>query len=262
MLQQSGTADAGPSTCEAGHGARLGELLVQDRLITREQLDEALRVQGTVRAYLPLGQVLLMQGALTRAQLTASLKRHRKRARLGELLVSAGHITPSQLEAALTRQQQKRQPLGATLVSLGYVTEQTMREALCTQLHVNFFDLDNVRIDPALGGLVNERYALRRRIVPVFQKGRLLVMAVDDPTDLALIEELQQLLGLRIEIVTSTTGKILRAITRLYSGERSPTIDASLHANVIVGPVRDREIADLAARALNAQVLPPYWQLG
>lgn len=262
MLQQSGTADAGPSTREAGHGARLGELLVQDRLITREQLDEALRVQGTVRAYLPLGQVLLMQGSLTRAQLTASLKRHRKRARLGELLLSAGHITPSQLEAALTRQQQKRQPLGATLVSLGYVTEQTMREALCTQLHVNFFDLDNVRIDPALGGLVNERYAIRRRIVPVFQMSRLLVMAVDDPTDLALIEELQQLLGLRIEIVTSTTGKILRAITRLYSGERSPTIDASLHANVIVGPVRDREIADLAARALNVQVLPPYWQLG
>jgi MshEN domain len=262
VLRRGVAASGASPTGEAGHGARLGELLIEDKLVTRDQLEEALRVQGSVRAYLPLGQILLMQGVLTRAQLTASLKRHRKRARLGELLVRAGHITPTQLEAALTRQQQKRQPLGATLVSLGYVTEETMREALCTQLHVNFFDLDNVRIDPALGGLVNERYAIRRRLVPVFQVGRLLVMALDDPTDLALTEELQQLLGLRIEIVTSTTGKILRAITRLYSGERSPTIDPSRHPNVIVGRVHDREIADLAARALNVRVLPPYWQLG
>jgi hypothetical protein len=262
VLLQGAPGGEGNPTGEPGHGARLGELLIEDKLITRDQLDEALRVQGTVRAYLPLGQILLMQGVLTRAQLTTSLKRHRKRARLGELLISAGHITPTQLETALARQQQKRRPLGATLISLGYVTEQTMREALCAQLHVNFFDLDNVRIDPALGGLVNERYAIRRRLVPVFQVGRLLVMAVDDPTDLALIEELQQLLGLRIEIVTSTTGKILRAITRLYSGERAPAIDPSVHPNVIVGTVHDREIADLAARVLNVRVLPPYWQLG
>ncbi len=253
------TASEGNPAVERGHGARLGELLIQDKLITRDQLHEALRVQGTVSTYIPLGQILITQGAVTRAQLTTSLKRHRKRARLGELLVSAGHITPAQLDTALARQQQKRQPLGHTLIALRYLTEETMREALCAQLHVNFFDLDNVRIDPALGGLVNERYATRRRIVPIFRVG-ILVVAVDDPTDLALIEELQQLLRLRVEIVTSTTAKILRAITRLYSGERSAATDPCLHPNVIVGAVRDREIADLAARVLNVRVLPPYWQ--
>jgi MshEN domain len=260
LLGRVTASEANPAV-EPGHGARLGELLIEDKLITRDQLDEALRVQGTVSTYIPLGQILMTQGVLTRAQLTTSLKRHRKRARLGELLVSAGHITPAQLDTALARQQQKRQPLGHTLIALRYLTEETMREALCTQLHVNFFDLDNVRIDPALGGLVNERYATRRRIVPIFRVDTLLVVAVDDPTDLALIEELQQLLRLRVEIVTSTTAKILRAITRLYSGEQSAATDPCLHPNVIVGTVRDRRIADLAARVLNVRVLPPYWQL-
>jgi chorismate-pyruvate lyase len=261
VLLQSEAAGEATRVGETGHGARLGELLIEDALVTRDQLDEALRVQRTLRGYVPLGQILMMQGALTRTQLMASLKRHRKRARLGELLVRAGHVTPAQLETALASQQQSRKPLGHTLVSLGYVTEETMRQALCTQLHVNFFDLDSVRLDPALGSLVNERYAVRRRFVPVFQVGTLLVIAVDDPTDLILVEELQRLLRLQVEVVTSTTAKILRAITRLYSGERSASIDP-VHANVIVGPVHDREIADLAARALNVRVLPPYWQLG
>jgi hypothetical protein len=248
------------ASVEPGHGNRLGELLVEEKLITREQLDEALRVQSTLRAYIPLGQVLLMRGCLTRGQLTSLMRRHRKRARLGELLVSAKRITPEQLEIALARQQHTRQPLGHTLISLGFVTEETMREALCTQLHINFFDLDRIPLDPVLAKLVTEKYATKRRVVPLFRSGSLMVVAVDDPTDMALVEDLGQLLRLRIEIVTSTTAKILRAITRLYGDAPRVITDPCLHQNIMVGLVHDQEIADLAAKVLKVRILPPYWQ--
>ena len=248
------------ASVEPGHGNRLGELLVEEKLITREQLDEALRVQGTLRTYIPLGQVLLMRGCLTRSQLTSLMRRHRKRARLGELLVSAKRLTPEQLEIALTRQQRTRQPLGHTLISLGFVTEETMREALCAQLHINFFDLDRIPLDPVLARLVTEKYATKRRVVPLFRSGSLLVVALDDPTDMALVEDLGQLLRLRIEIVTSTTAKILRAITRLYGDAPRVITDPCLHQNIMVGLVHDQEIADLAAKVLKVRILPPYWQ--
>jgi hypothetical protein len=241
-------------------GRRFGELLVEESLITRAQLTEALRIQSTLRTYVPLGQILIMQGWLKRAQLTAVLGRHRKRARLGELLVRAGQITPEQLQTALGRQAQRRLPLGQALMALGYVTEETMREALCAQLHINFFDLDRIRLDPALGALVNQRYASRRGLVPIFRAAPMLAVAMDNPTDVAAAEELQQLLGQRIGIVTSTTAKIQRAIARLYAAAPGGVVDPLAPNNVLIGLVRDPEVADLAVKTLGVRLLPPGWQ--
>jgi Type II secretion system (T2SS), protein E, N-terminal domain len=239
---------------------KFGELLIEEAAITREQLEEALRVQSTLRHYLPLGQVLLNRGRLTRALLTTLLKRHRKSARLGELLVRSGQITTDQLQTALSAQGQTRRPLGHTLMALGYVSEETLRGALCAQLHINFFDLDLIKLDPALARLVNEKYANRRRGVPLFRAGAMLVVAVDDPTDTTVVEELQQLLGLRVEVVTSTTAKIQRAITRLYGEGARSSEDPCLYHNILIGIVRDQEVADVAAKALGVKILPPYWQ--
>ena len=245
---------------EMAPGSRFGELLVDEALITPDQLSEALRVQSTLATYTPLGQILLNRGWLTRTQLNSLLRRHRKRARLGDLLVRAKRITPEQLQTALARQQQTRQPLGRTLMALGYVTEETMREALCTQVHVNFFDLDRIPLDRALATLVSEKYAVRRKVVPLFRTERMLVAAVDDPTDITIVEDLQQLVLLRVEIVTSTAEKLQRALTRLYKGESHPSVDLSQHPNIMIGAVHDQEVADLAARVLKVRILPPYWQ--
>jgi hypothetical protein len=245
---------------QVGHGKRVGELLISEGLITPEQLAEALRVQATVRTYTTLGQILLMRGSLTRTQLVNTLRRHRKRARLGELLVNSKRITPEQLEAALARQLQVRQPLGRVLMGLGHVTEDAMREALCAQLHINFFDLDHIDIDPALATLVGEKYASRKKVVPIFRTERILVVAVDDPTDLAVIEDLQQLLRLRVEIVTSTSDRIQRALKRLYGAGPRASVDPCVHQNVMIGAIHDPEIADLAVKILKVRILPPCWQ--
>ena len=256
MLLQRAPASDG----ETASGSRFGELLVDEALITPDQLAEALRVQSTQDTYTPLGQILMVRGWLTRTQLTNLLRRHRKRARLGDLLVRAKRITPEQLQTALARQQQIREPLGRTLMALGYVTEVTMREALCAQMHVNFFDLDRVPLDPALAKLINEKYAVKRKVVPIFRTAGMLVAAVDDPTDISIVEDLQQLVRLRVEIVTSTAEKIQRALTRLYKDGPYPNVDPCLHPNIMIGAVHDQEVADLAAKILKVKILPPYWQ--
>ena len=48
---------------------RLGELLVQRRLITPADLQEALDAQRAAPAYVPLGQLLIDRGLVTRRQL-------------------------------------------------------------------------------------------------------------------------------------------------------------------------------------------------
>ena len=253
-------------TVQAGNGAspngrRFGDLLVQEKLITPAQLDSALRLQARSRVYLPLGQVLVAEKVITRRQLTGLLQRHRKRSRLGQILIKAGCIIEPQLNDALAHQSRTRLPLGRALIQLGYLSEMMLRDALCTQLHINFFDLDPVEFDRDLGRVISERYAIRHLVVPVFKVGNILVIAMDDPTRAALIEELQVSLGLHVEIVTATTQNLKNALARLYAATPAPRSAVASQRNILIGPVRDPFVAELASQALRGvRLLPPAWQ--
>ena len=208
--------------------SRLGELLIERRLITAAQLEQALRTQQEAPHYLPLGQILIDRGLITRRQLHLLLAWARKRPKLGEVLLKAGAIDGVQLQRALDEQKSLGLPFGATLVKLGYVTEETMRQALCLQVNVPYLDLDRMNIDPALARLVNRSYAMRHRLVPVARVAQTLTVAMDDPSDVECAEELGRSTGCSIQVVTSSLSSIQEAIARVYDPAAEPEAVESL----------------------------------
>ncbi|HVH27453.1 MAG TPA: ATPase, T2SS/T4P/T4SS family [Vicinamibacterales bacterium] len=195
---------------------RLGELLIERRLITTAQLEQALRVQQESAKYLPLGQILIDSGLITRRQLHLLLAWAQKQPKLGEVLIKSRAIDAAQLSRALAEQKKLELPLGETLVKLGYLTEEAMRQALCLQMNVPYLDLDRMNIDPMLARLVNRSYAVRHRLVPVARVAETLTVAMDDPSDAACAEELAQSTGCSIRVVTSSSASIQEAIARVY----------------------------------------------
>lgn len=255
----AGHADA-PAR-EGSSGRRFGELLVEENVITAEQLEATLRLQAVSTTYRPIGQVLLASKLVTRKQLLALLQRHKKRSRLGDILVRAGIVTAAQLDEALTHQRQTGLPIGQALITLGHVGEMALRDALCTQLHVNLFHIDPIAIDPGLARLISERFATRHGLVPLFRAGEIVVVAIDDPTRVALLEQLQLNLGIRLEVVTAPTGQIERAGHRLYRGGAAPAVDVFQRPSILIGPIRDHFVIELATRHLpGVLVLPTGWQ--
>jgi type IV pilus assembly protein PilB len=212
---------------------RLGELLMSEGLLTPAQLEEALRVQRKPDSYAPLGHILIAQRIVTRDQLLSVLERHRRSSKLGNILIKSGEINASQLENALAEQRRTGQPLGDVLLRLGYTIEERLRLALCRQLHIQFFNLDAMILDPALRNLVNEKFAMKHRAVPVARVGNLFVLAMDDPTQTRVIDDLQRSTGLKIEVITSTSAHITRALERLYHVEVTPNLQAGAHVDVI-----------------------------
>jgi len=196
---------------------RLGELLIQRRLLVASDLDEALEAQRTASTYLPLGQILIDKGLVTRRQLHLLLDWAKKRPTLGQVLIKSGSITETQLTRALEQQTELDLPLGETLIKLGYLTEAQMRQSLCLQMNVPYLDISRLQIDPVLARLINRTYAVRQVLVPVSQIGQTLTVAMDDPSDLDTAEELAQSTGCVIRVVTSSVRAIQDAITRLYS---------------------------------------------
>jgi type II secretory ATPase GspE/PulE/Tfp pilus assembly ATPase PilB-like protein len=207
---------------------RLGDLLVAEGLVTPAEIQKALRIQSESKKYMLLGEILVAQKVITRSQLLSVLDRHRRRSRLGDLLVKSKAITSEQLENALSEQRRWKQTIGEVVVRLRYVTEEQMRRALCQQLHINFFDLDSIVLDLSLRSLINPRFAKKRLLVPIARVGQTLVVAMDDPTRTSVIDDLKASTGLDIEVITSTTESIRRALAQMYptlvsSNEPAPT---------------------------------------
>jgi type IV pilus assembly protein PilB len=222
---------------------RLGELLVADGLVTPAQLEEALRVQSAPDGYAPLGHILIAQKIVTRDQLLSVLGRHRRSSKLGDILLKSREIDRTQLEAALEEQRRTQQPLGEVLLRLGYISEERLRVALCRQLHIRFFNLDTIILDPTLRNLVSEKFAMKHRAVPISRVGNLLVLAIDDPTQSRLVDDLESTTGLKIEVITSTSDHITRALDRLYRAEAVPTLGAGAVLDVIgIGDDADNSI--------------------
>jgi type IV pilus assembly protein PilB len=194
----------------------LGHLLIKHRLITESQLDEALEVQQTARPYKAIGEILVERGAMAQGDLKAILDLYRKRSRLGETLVKSRVITPEQLAIALNEQKQLGLRLGEMLMKLNYITEETLRRALSSQLSIPFVDLNAYAVDTRLTKLINRNYAKKNLVVPVCMSGDTITLAMEDPTDTAVVEEIRSFTGCTVTVVTSTYETLRRAFRRLY----------------------------------------------
>ena len=194
----------------------LGDILVKNNLITAEQLQEVLTFQAGLEKYRPLGLILVEKKLITVKQLNHYIDINHKRPKIGEILVRTKAITREQLLMAMTYKKTTRQRLAQILVQLGYTTETAVHQALAMQMNVPFVDLDRTTLGPEVGGFISKTYAVKNSAVPINVSPIDLTVAVEDPTNYVLREELQTLTKLKVIVVTSTKDQIARAIQRVY----------------------------------------------
>ncbi len=141
------------------------------------------------------------------------------RRQLGDLLVAQGVIKPEQLTEALKEQKESGEPLGRVLVKIGLVTEADLLKILANQLGLEFVDLSEYVIDLGAVSLVPERIAKKNTALPIgFEDGKLIV-AVANPTDVFIFDDLRMMTGFEIKPVVATKEEILAAITRYAKAE-------------------------------------------
>src|SRR5207302_6873172 len=86
-------------------------------------------------------------------------------AKIGELLVNGGHLTPEGLEEALDWQVLYGGRLGTNLLELRLVEEEQLARALGKQLGCEVA-WGQLQVDPALVGLIPAHVAQRDEMVP------------------------------------------------------------------------------------------------
>ena len=146
-----------------------------------------------------------------------------KRIRLGDLLVQKGLITEDQLMRALKEQRLRGTKLGETLISMGFVSELAIVKILCDQLHIEYVELRNMKLDEAAVYTINETIAKKYNLIPIgFDKDNpnMLRVAMSDPMDFMAIDDIAIITNFKVLPVLSTSSQIAFQIDR-YFGRQS-----------------------------------------
>lgn len=144
---------------------------------------------------------------------------------LGEYLLENGKITQAQLKEAIDESKRTHLKIGEVLIRLKYATEEDVAEALSKQLGFIFVDLSSYRIDEKILSLIPTNVVLKLQAMPILKVGSSLTVAMIDPLDVSIIDELNRITGgLRITPVLSTPTGIKKAIEKYYkqSAEITP----------------------------------------
>ncbi len=154
---------------------------------------------------------------------------------LGELLIREKVINQDQLKTASDYEKKNKVSIGNALVTLGHISEEEMAQALSRQLGYPYIDLSQFEVYPDVINLIPVDIAKKHMIMPIHRIRSFLTMAMVDPTDLDVIENVRFRTSLSIQPVIASESGINDAINKYYGATDSlrvkEIIDEIAHAD-------------------------------
>jgi len=136
--------------------------------------------------------------------------------KLGNFLVREGLITPEQLEKALQEQKANGGMLGSNLVKMGYIEEPELMEFLSKQFGVPSTDPSKLDVDPEVIEMIPGNIVQKYKIVPISLEGQTLTIAMVDPSNIFIIDDIKFLTRKNIRVTVATESSIKLAMDRFY----------------------------------------------
>ncbi len=146
--------------------------------------------------------------------------------KLGDVLVQQGWVTPEALEGGLAAQAENGERLGQILVQQKKITERELLDALALQLQLEVMEgIDDKELRFDLVEQLPIQYLKKHLIFPFQSEDGSLRMAVNDPLDLEVLDDLRILYGMdEIKPVLVPAKEIISAINRTY-GQANDTAE-------------------------------------
>ena len=134
---------------------------------------------------------------------------------IGLMLLEEGIVDRAGLYTALAISAEHGEPLTRVLVDEGIVDEAQLVQVLAASIGIEFVGLADVNIDPAAAALVPETLARRYSVIPIGFEDERLVVAMADPGNVLIVDDVRAVTGLQITAKVATRGDIEEALRRM-----------------------------------------------
>lgn len=193
----------------------LGKVLVQEGLITENQLRYALQLQQEGLEKRRLGEILVDLGYITKRQLREIARKYNLRVPVGQILLESGLISEEQLEEALREQEMRRQPIGEILISKGWITEEQLALALSRQLDFPYIIPNRRLVDRSVFQMFPDAMLREHTILPLFRDGDIVTVVIHNPEDRAAIRKIEQITSGKFDLAIAPKSMIRRVLREL-----------------------------------------------
>jgi cellulose synthase/poly-beta-1,6-N-acetylglucosamine synthase-like glycosyltransferase len=192
----------------------LGQLLLERKAVTEEQLAEALAYQERYGGR--LGEILIEQFGVDPMEVLQAVEQRNRTPRLGEMLVHHGLITPEQLQAALDYQKVSGGKLGEIIASLHLVEPDVLYRFIATQYKIG--RIGKTRIQEGVPKLP-ERMSRELKAVVIGERETRFLVAVSELLEDHEVEQLEAWLQKPIEQVYASPEEMEDYWEALYPEE-------------------------------------------
>ena len=136
--------------------------------------------------------------------------------RLGELLIANNIISDKQLEQALSQHQKVGEFLGRTIVKMGIASEEEVLPLLSKKLKISYIQIKKLTIPPDVIKKVPAKFACHYELIPIKLEGKVLTVALTDPSNLEFIDDLTLLLGYKINPMLAGELDVMKGLKKYY----------------------------------------------
>jgi type IV pilus assembly protein PilB len=179
--------------------------------------------------------------------------------RLGEMLLREGMISRDQLSKALAEQKQSGQRLGYTLVKMGILPEIDLTKMLAKQHRMPAVDLSRFEVDPKIAKMITAELAQKNLVIPLKREGRSLTVAIADPSNLGVLEDIKFIT--RCDIVPVVAGEYTLAtmVEKVFGSTDDQQMASLMDTITELEGIADIEVLedeedDVSQAALQAQM--------
>ena len=173
--------------------------------------------------------------------------------RLGDILVESGFLNASELAEALSTQKETGKRLGEVIVESGLMTEFDILRAVSSQYDYPIIDLTSIEVDPKATALLTQKFCEENVVLPIGFDDDKLVVAIDDPMNITIEDELQFQTGYQITMMLATHSSILDSVKVNYGKENAAKAAEELGADLEGDEVAEN--SDIAEAVNSAPVV-------
>lgn len=138
---------------------------------------------------------------------------------IGEILLAEGLITEEQLEEALEYKKRAGVKLGQALIAQEFVTHGQLASALERQGKISCINLTKEIVDQGVALSMGEERSRQLQAIAVNRIADTITVAMEDPADVYVLDELTRALDARILAVHAEPEDINEAIGHVFSGK-------------------------------------------
>lgn len=141
------------------------------------------------------------------------------RSQLAIMLNKRHLLNDHQVQELYRQQQQRKEPMIKLLLEHDWVAEKTIRDIMRKEFLMEEVSLAEFQVDPAVTVLVPHSFCERQLVVPLRLEGKRLLLALADPMDMGLIDDLRFVSGLEIQPVMADIAAIKAKLSELYGSD-------------------------------------------